>query len=121
MALVAGVPFSKLHRAKRHAIYVAQRKKRMTPAEDCFCRYLASRGLSYRFQQGFYSPYYRIVDFYLPGHNLIVEIDGACHDPEKDKRRDEWFTRERRIDIIRLTNEEVLSGDFKLPCVIGVS
>jgi len=57
----------------------------------------------------------------LPKHNLIIEIDGPCHDPEKDKRRDEWFTRERRIKIIRFTNEQVLSGDFKLPCVIGVS
>lgn len=116
MALVAGIPFSKLHRAKRHAIFVAQRKQRMTPAEDLFCRYLAALGLSYRFQQGFYTPHYRIVDFYLPCQNLIIEIDGPCHDPEKDRIRDEQFMKARGIRIIRLTNEEALSGSFEIPC-----
>ena len=51
----------------------------MTPAEDVFCRIHVERGQCYRFQQGSYSPYYRIVDFYLPDHNLIIEIDGPCH------------------------------------------
>lgn len=112
--------YKRLPRVKRHAIHVARLKKQMTPAEDVFCRSLASRGLCYRFQQSFYSPYYRIVDFYLPDQNLIVEIDGPCHDPEKDRRRDEWFTRVRGIPIIRLTNEQVLCGNFQLPCTIGV-
>jgi hypothetical protein len=62
MAIVKGVPFSKLPRAKQHAIFVAQRKQRATPAENLFCSYLASLGLSYRFQQGFYTPCYRIAD-----------------------------------------------------------
>lgn len=45
------------------------------------------------------------------GHqNLIIEIDGPCHDPQKDRRRDEWFTRVRGIPVLRLTNEEVLAG-----------
>jgi very-short-patch-repair endonuclease len=87
----------------------------MTPAENRFCCYLAARGLSYRFQQGFYTPFYRIVDFYLPDHNLIVEIGGPCHDADKDRHRDSWFQSVRRIEILRLTNEQVLSGDFKLP------
>jgi len=52
MALVAGVAFSKLPRAKQHAIFVAQRKQRATPAEKVFSSYLASLGLSYRFQRG---------------------------------------------------------------------
>src|ERR1700722_3794078 len=85
MARVAGVPFSKLPRAKQHAIFVAQRKQRATPAENLFCSYLASLGLSYRFQQGFYTPYYRIADFYVPSLNIIIEIDGPCHDPERDQ------------------------------------
>jgi very-short-patch-repair endonuclease len=69
-------------------------------------------GVPYRFQQGFYTPYHRIVDFYLPEQNLVIEIDGPCHDPEKDRRRDEWFTRERGIKIIRISNEEAMSGKF---------
>ena len=112
MARVAGVPFSKLPRVKQHAIFVAQRKQRATPAENLFSSYLASLGLSYRFQKGFYTPCYRIADFYLPTHNIIIEIDGPCHDPEKDKRRDQWFEQVRGIRTLRLTNEQVLRGEF---------
>ena len=54
------------------------------------------------------------MDFYLPDHNLISEIDGAYHDPERDRQRDEWFTRVRGIPILRLTNEQVLSADYRL-------
>lgn len=106
--------------ATRHCINRAKLTKRATPAENVFLHYLESLGLSYRFQQGFYTPYYRIVDFYLPDHNLIIEVDGPCHNPEKDCRRDEWFTRVRGIPILRLTNEQVMSGDFEFPCTIGV-
>jgi very-short-patch-repair endonuclease len=113
MARVGGVPFSKLPPAKQHAIFVAQRKQRATPAENVFCSYLASLGLSYRFRQGFYTPYYRIADFYLPTFNVIIEIDGPCHDPEKDRRRDTWFEQVRGIRTLRLTNEQVLRGEFE--------
>jgi len=112
MARVEGVPFSKLPRAKQFAIFVAQRKQRATPAENLFCSYLASLGLSYRFQQGFYTPYYRIADFYLPAYNIIIEIDGPCHDPETDQRRDRWFEQVRGIRTLRLTNEQVRRGEF---------
>jgi very-short-patch-repair endonuclease len=115
MGLVRGVPFGQIPFAARHAIHTAQLKKQATPAERWFCRYLDERGLTYRFQQGFYTPCYRIVDFYLPDHNLIVEIDGAYHNPEKDIRPDRWFTSIRKIPILRLTNEQVLSGAFELP------
>ena len=76
------------------------------------CSYLASLGLSYRFQQGFYTPFYRIADFYLPTLNIIIELDGPCHDPEKDKSRDQWFERVRGIMTLRLTNDQVERGDF---------
>lgn len=112
MAFVKGVPFCKLPRAKQHAIFVAQLKKQATPAENLFCSYLASLGLPYRFQQGFYTPFYRIADFYLPDLNLIIEIDGPCHDAEKDREGDARFERVRGIRTLRLTNEQVLSGDF---------
>jgi very-short-patch-repair endonuclease len=114
MALVKGVPFSRLPRAKQHAIFVAQRKQRSTPAENLFCNYLAALGLSYRFQQGFYTPYYRIADFYLPAYSMIIEIDGPCHDPEEDRRRDEWFEHARGIRTLRLTNDRILNGEFRI-------
>jgi very-short-patch-repair endonuclease len=99
--------------ATRHCINRAKLIKRATPAETRFLRYLESLGLSYRFQQGFFTPYYRIADFYLPELNLIVEIDGPYHDAEEDRRKDELFTRARGIRVVRFTNEEVLSGDIE--------
>ena len=112
MALVKGVPFSQLPFAARHAIHKAQLKKQATPAEHCFLRHLATLGLTYRFQQGFYTPYYRIADFYLPEYKLIIEIDGHYHDSAKDRRRDERFWQARGIRTLRLTNEQVLNGEF---------
>jgi very-short-patch-repair endonuclease len=112
MARVSGVPFSKLPRAKQHAIFVAQRKQRATTAERVFSSYLASLGLSYRFQRGFYTPHYRIADFYVPSLNIIIEIDGPCHDPAKDQRRDTLFEQVRGIRTLRLTNEQVFRGEF---------
>jgi very-short-patch-repair endonuclease len=72
--------------------------------------FLAALGVPYRFQQGFYTPFYRIVDFYLPEQNIAIELDGGCHDHEKDSRRDEWFIRERGITILRFTNEQIFPG-----------
>jgi very-short-patch-repair endonuclease len=103
--------FCQLPLSKRHAINVARLRKAATPAELQMKDFLASLGAPYRFQQGFYTPYYRIVDFYLPTMNLVIEIDGPCHDAAKDRRRDDWFTRVRGIRIVRLTNEQVLRGD----------
>jgi len=85
-----------------------------------FCRCLDNLGIAYRFQGGFYHPFVRIADFYLPHRNLIIEIDCAGHDPEEDQVKDEWFKRVRGIRDLRLTNEQVFSGDFELPCAIGV-
>lgn len=109
----ARVPFYQLPLMKRNVINQARLKKQATPAEKAFRNYLATLGVYYRFQQGFYSPFHRIVDFYLPDHNLIIEIDGPCHDVERDRRRDEWFTRARGIPILRLTNDQVLRGDYR--------
>src|SRR5262249_46552341 len=112
MARVNGVPFSALPKAKQHAIFVAQLKKQTTPAEKAFASYLASLGLPYRFQHGFYTPCYRIADFYLPELRLIVEIDGPCHDAAEDRRKDERFWLARGIRTIRFTNDQVLAGRF---------
>jgi len=64
------------------------------------------------FQRTFYQPYVRIADFYIPSLNLIVEIDGPCHDRGEDRRKDALFTSLRGINVLRLTNEQVLAGDF---------
>lgn len=105
--------FCQLPLKKRHAINVARLRKAATEAELAFQDFLASLGAPYRFQQGFYTPYYRIVDFYLPEHKLAIEIDGPSHqNPSHDRRMDAWFERVRGIKILRLTNEQVQSGEF---------
>jgi very-short-patch-repair endonuclease len=107
--------FCQLPLKKRHAINVARLRKAAT-ATELLCRdFLASLGVPYRFQQGFYTPYYRIVDFYLPEHKLAIEIDGPSHqDPAHDRRMDIWFERVRGITILRLTNEQVQRGEFAI-------
>jgi Protein of unknown function (DUF559) len=112
MALVGGVPFSKLPRAKQHAIFVAQRKQRTTPAEKCSpptslrsAFPIVFSGDSTRHTTG-------IADFYLPSLNIIIEIDGPCHDPAKNQRRDTLFEQTRGIRTLRLSNEQVFRGEF---------
>lgn len=41
----------------------------------------------------------------MPHQNLIIEIDGPCHDPEKDRGRDESFEGVGGTETVRLTNE----------------
>jgi len=105
--------FCQLPLKKRHAINVARLRKAVTETELRFQVFLAALGAPYRFQQGFYRPYYRIVDFYLPEHKLAIEIDGPSHqDPAHDRHMDTWFERVQGITILRLTNEQVLRGEF---------
>jgi very-short-patch-repair endonuclease len=115
--------FFKLPRVKQNAIAAARLKKRATPAENAFRCHLATLGLCYHEQRVFNHPTWRIVDFYLPGHNLVIEIDGPYHHAERDRLRDEAFTKERGIRVLRLTNEDVLSGripDLRLNSTRGV-
>ena len=53
-----------------------------------------------------------IADFYYSKLLLIIEIDGDSHDLRKymDKERDEYF-QIRGIKTIRITNEQVLTGE----------
>lgn len=53
-----------------------------------------------------------IVDFYLPDHRTVVEIDGKAHYEEhnarRDARRSNYITN-RDFKVIRIPNPEVLS------------
>jgi len=52
-----------------------------------------------------------IVDFFCAEHRLVVELDGASHDSRAAE--DEYRTKElaaRDFQVIRFTNEEVLSN-----------
>lgn len=52
------------------------------------------------------------IDFYIPCYRLGIEIDGKEHNTRKhkakDKRKDNFLSEERGIDIYRITNEDCL-------------
>ena len=71
---------------------------KISNAESHFEKLLISSGLYFRREKGNYKYKTRwsYFDFYIPYYNLFVEIDGESHNNEKQ-------------NIVRLTNEEVLS------------
>lgn len=90
-------------------------KKRATKAELIFLDFLKEKQVKHKFQKGFFLPFHRIVDFYIPYERLIVEIDGGYHKDiiQKDYIKDVRWLRERNMRSLRITNEEVYSGEFK--------
>lgn len=57
-------------------------------------------------QQAVIGPY--IVDFLLPDHNMIVEIDGGHHEGSaQDKKRDAWLTK-KGYKVIRFWNNDIM-------------
>ncbi len=50
----------------------------------------------------------RIVDFFCPAKGLVVEVDGATHDPVIDTRRDQLFEHATGFAVVRFRNEDVM-------------
>ena len=97
--------------------------KNATKSELIFKEKLDNLKISYIFQKGFIKgDQYCIVDFYIPGkYKLCIELDGAYHTTEKqrirDYYRDKYLTKDRKFNLLRLTNEEAESikeEDLKL-------
>jgi len=65
-------------------------------------------GLKFRRQHPA-GPY--VADFFCHEARLVVEVDGEVHAfgdrPERDARRDAWFS-ERGLDVMRISAREVL-------------
>lgn len=102
--------------ASRNSLYAAQLKQRCTKTEKIFGDYLWENKVYFKFQKGFLVPFHRIVDFYLPDFDLIIEIDGGYHSDDKtankDRLKDEIWDR-KGYRTIRILNEDVLNGNFK--------
>jgi len=64
-------------------------------------------GLKFRRQQPI-GPY--IVDFFCHEVGLVVEIDGRSHDGRgtQDFRREEFLRRQQGLQVLRVTNDDVL-------------
>jgi len=83
-------------------------RRGMTPAETKLWQYLrAGRLGGYHFRRQQITDRF-IVDFYCHQADLVVEVDGGIHMEQKsyDQER-ERYLRERGLEVIRFTNQEV--------------
>lgn len=77
-----------------------------TPMEKRLWKHMKGQRLGWKFRrQHVLLPY--IVDFYCPARRLVVELDGAGHNREYDKRRDRYLASEHRVRVLRFSNREV--------------
>jgi very-short-patch-repair endonuclease len=100
---------------KRNSSYVNQLRNKPTQAELLMKDILNELHVSFIFQKGFFTPFHRIVDFYIPKRKIIIEVDGGYHQntQTKDMRKDMSFFDRRGFRTLRFTNEEVFFVDFK--------
>ncbi|OGW74224.1 MAG: hypothetical protein A3J72_07880 [Nitrospirae bacterium RIFCSPHIGHO2_02_FULL_40_19] len=88
-------------------------RRNMTDAETLLWSKLRGKQLKrYQFyRQKIIGNY--IVDFYCPKSKLVIEVDGGQHysaeGKEKDKRRDDYMTREE-ITVLGFSDREVLGN-----------
>ena len=103
---------------RRHAQYRATLSAKMTKAELVFGNRLAAAHIPFIFQKGFFRPFHRIYDFYLPHLSLGIEIDGTYHQDivSKDTRKDYSFLTSMGINTIRIPNEDVDTYDLSGFC-----
>lgn len=100
---------------KQNNRYLKELRSKPTRTEKLVGKYLVERGIYFIFQKGFFKPFHRIADFYLPKRKIIIEVDGKYHNNklEKDRQKDlGWVL--RGIRTIRIKNEDVFSGEYKL-------
>jgi very-short-patch-repair endonuclease len=99
--------------SEQHRHRAKHLRRAMTRAEILLWRYLKAHhldGISFRRQ----APMGRyVVDFVCHAAHIVVELDGETHDFEARQRhdavRDEWLA-SRGYDVLRFTNDEVLSS-----------
>jgi ATP-dependent DNA helicase RecG len=96
-------------------IYRKELTQKATEAELVVKQFLEDWGVRHQFQKTFIKPFHRIADFYIPKKKIIIEVDGGYHQTtqRKDKIKDELWEKRRGCRTIRITNEQVFSGDFQ--------
>lgn len=89
--------------------------KNQTPSETKFKAILKSLKVNYEFQKIFYfKNSFRVVDFYLPDYNSVIEIDGLSHNgkEDSDRRRTLQLLNSGISVVHRFTNKEVRDIPF---------
>ena len=85
-------------------------RKNMTPAEKRFWFEVlkSEKFKDYKFLRQYIIAHY-IIDFYCAKFNLVVEIDGAVHEDQRDydQVRTDWLEN-CGLRVIRFTNEAVM-------------
>ncbi len=92
-----------------------------TPAESFLWKYLRKSQLKGRKFRRQHSIENYIVDFYCPSEKLVIELDGAVHEyekqAEKDERREERLN-ELGIQVLRFENQFVFDNlQLVLNCI----
>lgn len=98
---------------RRNSKFINILRKKATKEEVIVGKWLLQQNIYFIFQKGFFNPFHRIVDFYLPRRG-IVEVDGGYHNDIKDKddNKDYLWNKYRYMRTLRITNEQVLDGSF---------
>lgn len=91
-------------------------KQNATDSEMYFRRKLYEYGIEHEFQRGVIDgEEFIIADYYIKRINLIVEIDGGCHETKKQKIRDYYKDlayKERGYNVLRIKNEDITQFDY---------
>jgi very-short-patch-repair endonuclease len=85
-------------------------RSQLTPEEALLWSHLQRRQLHGRKFGRQHSVGIYILDFYCPGEELAVELDGASHDHEKAREHDmarDAFLRRAGIRVLRFENRDV--------------
>jgi len=88
-------------------------KEKQTPSEQITEETLKALGVKFESQYVIFYRHgeYRIVDFYLPDHRIVLEIDGKCH--LTSSQYDQYKDRQTRFKTLRIKNEETAKDGFK--------
>lgn len=99
----------------KNSLYRMQLRNKVTEAEKIFGDYLWNNKVYFTFQKGFFTPFHRIADFYIPALKLIIEIDGGYHinTIDKDFTKDYLWLKKRHISTLRIKNEQIIDSSFK--------
>jgi len=97
---------------KRQLIALAREMRHApTRSEDMFWQAVRNRrldGVKFRRQQVI-TPF--IVDFFVPSHRLVIEIDGGVHEESKESDAlREQFLSECGLQVLRVTDFDVERG-----------
>ena len=90
-------------------------KNNRPPAERAIQTLLKKMCIEFKPQRAFIKGNFLFADYYLPKHNLVIEVDGGYHNTAKQQRRDknrDDYLKTRGIKVLHITNDVA----FKLSC-----